>query len=234
MFLYLNKLKFLLLVTTTFLFSYEIKFPNLDINEFRFKPLNTYKFEDFKIKKSIKYFELMSFKTKEYTGYRFELEEPFSYNLLLSVGDIPKSKEVEQSREILAKLILNTNYFWKWQEYPSLKYRYILFNFFEKRDRRMKAIENKEELKKILRKIDTPAELLIWIKANKFYNSNPYSYLKIGSKYRVRFFDVTKNGCHIKEYFEFYNKDGDLIASKLLRNEDIKGCNSSENNNSKE
>ena len=224
------KVLLIFLLFTNFLNSYTIKFPTLDINEMKFKQLNSYSLKDFKISRKIKYFEIISFTTKEYIGKDFELKEPFTYDILLKVGTLENEELANKSRKILANIIIKENYFWKIQEYPSLKYKYTLLNYYEKRDSRMKAIENQEEIKKILKKIDTEAELLLWIKVINRGNSNPYSYKYINKEYRVRFFEITDNGCHIKEYFEYFNKKGVMSKSKLIKDENIEGCKTWSNN----
>ncbi len=218
------KLSFLLLLFTNLLSAYSVNFPTLDRNELKFKPLNNYTFNDFKLSRKIRYLELISFRTKDYTGRDFKLQEPFKYDTLLSVGALKSKELAHKAREILGNLIVKENYFWKWQEYPTLKYRYILLNYYEKRDARMKAIENKREILDILKRIDTEAELLLWVKAINRANSKPYSYKYSNRVYRVRFFEVSENGCHIKEYFEYFNKKGALLKTKLIKDENIKGC----------
>jgi len=213
-----------LIIFSIYLFSFEIKFPTLSTNELKFKELSSYSMQDFKLNRSITYLEVISFETEPYTGNDFKLKEPFTYKTLLSIGVPTNSNLAEKSRKFLANIIIKENYFWKWQEYPKLNYRFNIVNFYEKRDNRMKAYENQEEIREALRRIDTEAELLLWAKLTSSPNLKPYSYLKMGKLYRVRFFNVSKDGCHIKELFKFYKNDGSITGDKLIRDEAIKNC----------
>lgn len=198
--------------------------PKLSKGEKKFKPWASYGWKSFHLGWQVSYFDLVSFNTLPYDRKEFKLPKGEAYFLTLFNEGKAKKELNKRSTQYLAKAILKSNYFWKYQQPLINDYMFYSLRFIDAKDGRLKAIETLDEVRHFLGKIDTPAELKMWIMASDHPLRASYSYKKIGKLYRVRFFDSDPGECYFHEYFRFYNEKGKVVKKKTIREVHVKGC----------
>ena len=198
--------------------------PKLSKEEKKFKPLKSYGWKNFRLGWQVSYFDLVSFTTLPSEGKQFKLPKgKASFETLFHAGKVTK-KLNERSMQYLAKAILKPAYFWKFPQPLLNDYTFYSLRFIDAKDGKFKAIETLDEVRHFLGKIDTEAELKLWIMASDHPFRESYSYKKIGKAYRVRFFDSDLGQCYFHEYFRFYDEKGKVLEEKTIRNVHVKGC----------
>jgi len=198
--------------------------PKLSKIEKRFKRFKSYSWRDFHLGWKVDYFDVVSFNTLPSDGKHFKLPEgKASFSKLLYVGN-PRINLNKKSMQYLAKAIMNPNYFWKFPQPLLNDYTFYSLRFIDADDGKLKAIETLDEVRQFLGKIDTEAELLLWIMASEDPFRRAYSYKKLGNTYRVRFLDSDLGQCYFSEYFRYYDENGKLLKEKSIRNIHVKGC----------
>jgi len=144
------------------------------------------------------------------------------FKTLFKAGPVSMNKTRKRELVWLSKAILKKSYFWK-KEIPLFgDYDFYSLRFIEKGDPRFKAIETLQEVKEMLGKIDTEAELLLWITASESWYPVPYSYRKEGKLYRVRF--LFDQSCDRYELLRYYNSNGDVVKNRKINQRHIKEC----------
>ena len=224
-------MKFLMMITVAiFLLNAEVvtmthkPVPKLEKDEKRFKRVESYRWKDFHLGWKVSYFDMVSFNTLPSEGKRFHLPEgKASFDKILHAGKLTK-KLNEKSVQYLAKAILKPKYFWKFPQPLLNDYTFYSLRFIDANDGKLKAIETLKEVQQFLGKIDTEAELLLWIMASDHPRRVSYSYKKAGKTYRVRFFDSDMGQCYFHEYFRYYDENGKVLKKKKLREVQVKGC----------
>ena len=88
----------------------------------------------------------------------------------------------------------------------------------------MFSVDDKKDLLKVLGKIDTPAELLLWANAvDSSEFTKPYSYKKTKNGYRVREFYFIMQSCNFVDRFIYFNQNGKILKeTKKITH--IKNC----------
>jgi len=211
---------FLNIIILTILFTLSIS-----AQEYKFKPLNQYKLSDFNLSWDITYMEIVRFNTKRSDGKKFEIRKDVNFFYDFQSGKLNMSKEKHRKNLLwLAHALLKPEYFWKRAIPPLWVYDFTLLCFLEKGDSRYKAISNRQDILDMFGKIDTQAELLVWLKAthNSFLELlNGYSKTKTG--YKVHFEGDTRFCEHLK-YYEYYNFAGKLLQKTKIERIPIKDC----------
>ncbi len=212
--------KNLKIIALSLLFTFTIS-----AQEYKFKPLKQYKLSDFNLSWDITYMEIVGFGTKRSDGKKFEIRKDVHFWYDLKVGKLNMSK-AEHRRNLLwlAHALMKPEYFWK-KAIPLLwEYDFTMLCFLEKGDARYKAISNKQDILDMFGKIDTQAELLVWLNAThgSLYFLQGYSKTKAG--YKVHFEGDT-NFCEHLNYYEYYDFRGKLLSETKIDRTPIKDCN---------
>lgn len=202
-------------------FSLQAKEAKLDKGEKKFRQVKSYTLKDFHFNWSIIYMDIVSFHTNESDGKHFTLPERVTFYTSLKVGQTDKF--IYRRQAWLAKAISKPDYFWKKQMHPSSIYVFASMRFLEEGDRRFKAITEIQDIRDMFGRIDTEAELRVWIMATDQYAIGIHSYKKTARGYRVRF-KAKGLGCHYREYFDYYDQQGKLLRTKVLKSYRIKKC----------
>ena len=201
-------LKLILILSVT-IFARAYK-PKLDRGEHLFAPSTSYRMQNFNLAWSVSYFKVLSYNTI------YDNPKKVDYKSARTLFKTDNRKLNPNSVRYLMKVMLRSNYFWKYRLAPSPMIRYNIVIFIDKHGK-MFALESKKELREFLGKIDTPAELLLWTYANdKGEFGNPYSYKKIKNGYRVRYNTFVMQSCDYVDEFIYYNRYGKVI--KRVRN----------------
>jgi len=220
---------FIIFILAAFLSAHTITMihkpiPKLSKMEKRFKSFKLYSRRDFHLGWKVDYFDVVSFNTLPFDGKHFKLPEgKATFIKLLYVGN-PRMNLNKKSMQHLAKAIMNSNYFWKFPQPLLNNYTFYSLRFIDADDGKLKAIETLDEVRQFLGKIDTEAELLLWIMVSEDPFRRAYSYKKFGNTYRVRFLDSDLGRCYFYEYFRYYDENGNVIKKRTIRKVHIKGC----------
>ena len=204
-------------VTLSFLLA-KTFIPHLSKNEKLFKKSTLYKLKDFNLNLDISFLSVVSFITISREKKELKYKE---------LQTIFKSDNRVYSQKNKSDILYLANLMKKRKNYPlKVAYgpwgdRYFIIIFIDQKGK-MFALEDLKELKDMLGDIDTPAEILLWIRVKNY--GFPYSYLFTNNLWRLRFKGWDLGRCNYSEYFKFYNKKGHFIQEKLLRKYHKKGC----------
>ena len=196
----------------------------LEKDEKVFHQLSTYTLKDFHFAWDIDYLELFVFDAESSDGKNFKIDDKTTaLQSLMRIGELNETRKTQKSHSWLRHAILKQDYFWKTMLLPpGVGYGFSTLHFTEG-DNRLKAIETKEEILQMLGKIDTEAELRLWLSVLNLYH--PYSYKKIKNGYRIRFAGENPFTCNYEEYFISINaKNGARSQIKWIRNKPVKNC----------
>ena len=190
--------------------------PTLHQDEKRFE--NKYGWNDFHLGWKVTYFDVVRYSTLPNSdGKIFKLPKKLIFETIFQAGDMPSEGLNEKSMRYLAKAVLTPAYFWKHQLPLIFSYTVYSLRFIDADDGRLKAVETRDEVRQFLGKIDTPAELSLWLLASESPYVTPYSFMKKGDLYRVRFFDDDIFTCTYHEYFKYYNAQGKVVKVKEIQ-----------------
>jgi len=192
---------------------FKMGYPKLDKGEKKFKTTLPYKYrlKDFKFKWNVTFFTIVTFVKKS---------KVLKYSNLSTLYKTDNRVFSQKERKDITYL---ANLFRKRKNYPIKNYdNYQVIIYIDNKGK-MYAIENFKELKSMFGKIDTPAELKVWIDL-KYKHFNEYSYKYIQGLWRVRFSEFNLGNCSYKEYFRYYNKDGKYIKKANYFRHKAKVC----------
>ena len=199
----------LFLILTVAIFARGYK-PKLDRGEHLFDSSPSYRLSNFNLAWDVRYFKVLSYNTI------YDNPKKVDYKSVQTLFKTDNRKLNPNSVRYLMKVMLRSNYFWKYRLAPSPMIRYNIVIFIDKHGK-MFALESKKELREFLGKIDTPAEVLLWAYAtDKDEYRNPYSYKKTKNGYRVRYNTFVMQSCDYIDEFAYYKSNGKLI--KRVRN----------------
>ena len=178
-------------------------YPKLDRGEIKFKSSIPYKYrlKDFNFKWNITFFTVVTFVNRGKEIYYKD------------ISTLYKSDNRVYSKKEKKDIAYLANIFRKTKEYPFKNYNNYQVIIFIDNKGKMYAIENFKELKDMLGKIDTLAELKLWINL-KYKHYNEYSAKLIKNIWRVRFTNFDMSECSYLELFRYYNKDGKYLKKQ--------------------
>ena len=198
-------------------FAKEYK-PKLEPGEHLFKKPLQYRFKDFRLHPDINFLEVVSYEVK--SGKRVD------YNDLKTVFKTDSrtfSQKDKNNITYLARVMAKENYFWKYWLYPLPVVRYFIVIYIDKYGK-MFSVDDKKDLLKVLGKIDTPAELLLWTMAvDNSELTHQYSYKKTKNGYRVREFYFIMQSCNFVDRFIYFNQNGKILK-ETKKFTHIKNC----------
>lgn len=186
----------------------------LSHNEHLFKEDRVYRMEDFNLTWDI----------DDFVIYRYDIfgmDDRVAFKDLKPVfhgGKIAYTEKIQHDIEILANMMLKRKEKYFLNKPHGIRDIFHLFIF--RKDGKTYALESFDELKQILGRLDTPAELLLWLRLK--YLSKPDSYLYSHGIWRVRFSYRTNCGYGI--YFEYYDRNGEFINRKEIKSYRKKNC----------
>jgi len=190
-----------------------------------FKPLKEYRMSDFNFKWKIRYLEMLSWEAdSENAGECFALERDSRLEFVMRLGERRMNYGLKMERFHILEKLSRKNYFWKTPWPPSSLYGFTGILFVDDTTPHFKAVSSLDDIKDMFGDIDREAELSLWLRASGrglFLNS---SYLETKDGYRVRFKGVNPFTCIYTEYFEYYDKRGKLLETKILKKYRKKGC----------
>jgi len=186
--------------------------PVLEKKEHRFKAMLDYQMKDFHLLRHVRYFDVVRYSTLAGSvSNKSKLPKYPRFETIMKAGVPDSSLLTQTNSDYLAHALLKKDYFWQnrlpWFQSDTV----YMLRFIDKADKHLKAIETRAELKSFLGKVDTPAELLLWLLAKESPYVHPYSYQKIKKGYRVRFLDDESCTCTYHTYFKFYDMEGELL-----------------------
>ena len=191
--------------------------PVLQKGEKRFHTMKSYTLDDFHFKWHIRYFDVVTYEADR----SLKLKKEGKFETLMHAGKVELNKRRKRELLWLSKAILKKSYFWGMQ-YPLFEdYRFTSLRFIDESGR-FKAIDTLQDIRDMLGNIDTEAELRLWILASERRYGEPYSYKKTGKLYRVRFREIFV--CSYEERFRYYNKEGDVVKNKKIKEIHKKNC----------
>jgi hypothetical protein len=193
--------------------------PKLQKGEVRFRTdTRSYGWDDFHLAWDVSYFDVVRYSTEPNSdGKTFILPDMLHFETIFQVGKLPEGGLKKQSTSYLAKAVLTPEYFWKYQLPLLFSYTVYTLRFIDAKDGRLKAIETVDEIRQMLGRIDTPAELALWLLATEPAYARPYSFKKDHGLYRVRFLDDEIFSCSYHEYMKFFDAEG-----RVVRQEEVK------------
>ena len=196
----------------------------LDRGEKMFHQIPAYTIKDFHFAWDIGYLEFFVFDAESSDGKKFKIDpKTTTLRSMMRVGKLKETNKTEKDHKWLMHAILKQDYFWKTMLLPPGAVYGFSTLHFTKGDNSLKAIETKEEILQMLGKIDTEAEVRLWLSVLDL--PAPYSYKKTKEGYRVRFADNNPFSCYYEEYFIYINaKNGARSKEKWLKNVSIKNC----------
>ncbi len=196
--------------------------------EKQFKPLESYTMSDFRFAKPIVYMDIAWFTTKPFSdGKHFELHKNYTFHTILKVGKLTISEKMKRySFDYLAHAILNKEYFWKKATPLLWDYTFTTLRFIEQGDPRLKAITEPQDIIDLFGKIDTPAELHIWLKV--MYQNLEFlrGWKKVDNLYRIHFKGLN-NFCIYDEHFDYFDKYGKKVKTETIQKYHKKDCDES-------
>jgi len=192
--------------------------PKLQSKEKKFKKSLLYKFKDFNFKWDISFLTVVSFEElyKENRKLKYKNLKP-----IFKTDNRVFSKKIKRDILYLANLMSNRKNYPIKKTYGPWGYTYYVVIFIDNKGK-MFALENYKELKDMLGVIDTPAELLVWLRLK--YGEYPYSYLFKNTLWQVRYSNWSLGKCYYSEYFKYYNNNGKFIKEVKIKNYHKKGC----------
>ena len=154
-----------------------------------------------------------------------KLVKPGKFRYRMKIGTVPQGKNSQKSFIWLSKAILSRAYFLKIQHPLVEDYTFTSLRYMVKNDKRFKAVDTLQDIKDLLGKIDSEADLHLWLYASENPWVEAYSYKKVGKLYRVRFRTAPGSlGCNYMEEFRYYNSDGERVKNKKIKTFTIKDC----------
>lgn len=193
----------------------------LERGEKRFKPLKAYKMDDFHFAHPLVYMDVAEYDVSK----NMKLMNEGKYRYIMKIGQVPSGTNSQKNFILLSNALLKSYYFWKETRPLIGDHIFTTLRFVEQGDNRFKAVELLQDIKELLGKIDTPAELHLWIYASERVGYQPYSYKKSGKLYRVRFRTVPNTlGCVYEEWFYYYNSNGNRVKNRRLKHFTIQNC----------
>ncbi len=195
----------LILILIAAAFAKEFK-PKLESGEHLFKKPMEYRFKDFHLRPGIKFLEVVSYEVK--SGKRVDYSD---LKTVFKTDSRTFSQKDKNNITYLARVMAKKNYFWKYWLHPLPVERYFIVIYIDKYGK-MFSVDDKKDLLKVLGKIDTPAELLLWTKAvDSSEFTKPYSYKKTKNGYRVREFYFIMQSCNFVDRFIYFNQNGKIL-----------------------
>ncbi len=192
--------------------------PKLQSKEAKFKNSKIYKFKNFNFKWDISFVTIIGFEKIYHDKKKLQYKD---LKTIFKTDNRVFSKKAKRDILYLANLMSNRKNYPIKKTYGPWGYTYYVVIFINNKGK-MFALENYKELKDMLGAIDTPAELLVWLRLK--YGEYPYSYLNKNNLWRVRFSNWSLGECYYSEYFKYYNKNGKFIKKIQIRNYHKKGC----------
>ena len=194
-----------ILILTVAAFAKEYK-PKLEAGEHLFKKPLQYRFKEFNLRPDIKFLEVVSYEVAN--GKRVNYSD---LKTVFKTDSRAFSQKDKNNITYLARVMIKKNYFWKYRLRPLAAERYFIIIYIDKYGQ-MFSVDDKNDLLKILGKIDTPAELLLWTYAvDSSELTHPYSYKKIKNGYRVREFYFIMQSCNFVDRFIYFNRSGKIL-----------------------
>jgi len=192
--------------------------PVLEKGEKRFKANIDYRLRDFNFAKKIKYFDVISYCLIPKTNERKLVPCEQSYDSVIYRADPSVHKKLSKGQkrglDRLKMAIVKKGYFWRAYNVPDISYTYTILRFLDETSG-VKAIETLDDIANMMGKIDTPAEMYLWLYAEgKHYYA--HSYKKVGNLHRVRFAKDDYLKCRDIEYFTYYDEKGDEVKRKEM------------------
>jgi len=194
--------------------------PKLQKGEERFaNNKRMYGWNDFHPAWKIRYFDVVRFSTVPLINDdSLELPKPpIHFEMIYQVGRLPEGGFHQKDTEYLARAVTTSGYFWKYQVMLLLSYTIYSLRFIDADDGRLKAIETLDEVRQFLGRIDTPAELSLWLLASEPPYRKPYSYIRKNKLFRVRFWDDDIFTCTYHEYFKYYDEEGKVVKFEEIK-----------------
>jgi len=172
-----------------------------------------YKWSDFNLGWDVRYFDVVRFSSLPAADDgSFELPQPpVVFETIFQAGRLPQSGLHQRDADYLARTVATSAYFWKHQVMLLLSYTIYSLRFIDAKDGKAKAVETRDEVRHFLGKIDTPAELSLWLLASESPHISAYSYMRTKEGYRVRFLDDDIFSCTYHEYFKYYDAEGKVV-----------------------
>jgi len=196
----------------------------LDRGEKVFHQMPAYTIKDFHFAWDIGYLEFFVFDAESSDGKKFKIDpKTTTLRSMMRVGKIKETNKTEKDHKWLMHAILKQDYFWKTMLLPPGAVYGFSTLHFTKGDNHLKAIETKEEILQMLGKIDTEAEVRLWLSVLDL--PTPYSYKKTKNGYRIRFAGENPFTCNYEEYFISINSQNGVQSKiKWLKKNPIKNC----------
>jgi hypothetical protein len=193
--------------------------PKLQKGEVRFrKDTRSYGWDDFRLAWDVSYFDVVRYDTKSGSDEQaLTLPDRLHFETVFQAGKLPDGGLKKRSTSYLATAVLTPEYFWKYPVPLLSAYTVYSLRFIDAKDGRLKAIETVDEIRQMLGKIDTPAELALWLLATEPAYARPYSFQKTHGLYRVRFLDDDIFSCTYREYVKFFDAQGSVVKEEEIK-----------------
>lgn len=220
------KLRYLILllyVCTVTLVAQKEYIPILEKDETKFRESMEYRLDDFNFTWDVVYFELLGYDVEIDKDDTYRLAEEVKFYSFFQSSIKPFSTIEQKQRRWLAGAVMKPSYFWQVEVPPFPIYSFKIF-IFKGQKGNLKAIETLDEIRQILGEIDTEAELHLWLHTDAIAYQRPFSYKKTGDLYRVRFVDFFSPTCHYHEYFNYYDRNGNLKKTEVIKSFHDKTC----------
>jgi hypothetical protein len=197
--------------------------PKLEKGEKQFKESSKYQLHDFHFAWDIAYFEVLWYDVDMDKKHIYRLREKVDLHTIFQSSSKHFSSLEQKQRRWLAGAIVKPSYFWQSEQPPYPFYSFKILIFKEKKGN-LKAIESRKEIGQMLGKIDTEAELLLWLHSASLNLERPFSYKKIGNLFRVRYANLFMPTCDYHEYFKYYDTEGILQKTEEIKRFHDKTC----------
>ena len=190
-----------------------------------FKPLKEYRMSDFNFNWKIRYLEMLSWEADSKNGGDgFTVERGSRLEFAMKLGEMRINYGLKMERFHIMEKLSRKSYFWKTPWPPSSLYGFTGILFIDDTTPHFKAVSDLDDIKDMLGDIDSEAELSLWLRASGRGSFHSSSYLQTKDGYRVRFKGTDPFSCIYMEYFEYYDKRGKLLETKILKKYREKDC----------
>jgi len=193
--------------------------PTLSMGERLFKKSLSYKLKDFNFNWKVSFFTVVTFSVifgEEKRDLTFK-----ELNTIFKTDNRVYSSKDKRDILYLANLMKNRKNYKIQTGFGPWGRSYFVAIFIDNKGK-MYALENIGELKDMLGVIDTPAEMLVWLRLKYF--ENPYSYLYRYNIWRLRYSLWSLGACYYSEFIKEYDSNGNFMKRKKVKSYHKKGC----------
>ena len=181
--------------------------------EHRFRDLLDYTLEDCKLHWLVDAFAVFRYDIVERKKIHFH-----NLQLTFKGGKLIFTPELKRDIEYLANLMLQRKEKYFLNKPHGIRDIFHLVIF--RKNGKTYALESFDELKSMLGKLNTPAEILLWVHLKNL--STPYSYQYKKGIWRLRY--KYRTNCGYGEYFIYYDSYGNYLREKAIKNYRKKNC----------